>query len=80
MMLLQKSYTFRTIMFCSFLIKIIPHVLIPQLILIVFHLGGDLVERDGRKLKIFYGMSSSTAMKKHAGGIAEYRLELLDIL
>jgi len=35
--------------------------------------GGDLVERDGRKLKIFYGMSSSTAMKKHAGGIAEYR-------
>eukprot|EP00794_Sanderia_malayensis_P018953 gene18953-20859_t len=35
--------------------------------------GGDLVVSNGRKLKIFYGMSSSTAMKKHAGGIAEYR-------
>jgi len=35
--------------------------------------GGELVERDGRKLKIFYGMSSSTAMRKHAGGVAEYR-------
>ena len=38
-----------------------------------FLLGGELVERDGRKLKIFYGMSSSTAMRKHAGGVAEYR-------
>ena len=36
-------------------------------------LGGDLIERDGKKYKIFYGMSSSTAMQKHAGGIAEYR-------
>ena len=35
--------------------------------------GGEIVERDGRKMKIFYGMSSSTAMKKHAGGVAEYR-------
>ena len=35
--------------------------------------GGDLIERDGKKYKIFYGMSSSTAMRKHAGGIAEYR-------
>ena len=35
--------------------------------------GGDLIERDGKKFKIFYGMSSCTAMKKHAGGIAEYR-------
>ena len=35
--------------------------------------GGELVERDGKKYKQFYGMSSSTAMKKHAGGVAEYR-------
>jgi len=35
--------------------------------------GGELVERDGRQVKIFYGMSSDTAMKKHAGGVAEYR-------
>ena len=35
--------------------------------------GGELVERDGKSFKIFYGMSSSTAMKKHAGGVAEYR-------
>lgn len=35
--------------------------------------GGELVERDGRKYKRFYGMSSATAMIKHAGGVAEYR-------
>ncbi|XP_015747921.1 PREDICTED: GMP reductase 1-like [Acropora digitifera] len=35
--------------------------------------GGELVERDGKKYKIFYGMSSTTAMKKHAGGVANYR-------
>jgi len=35
--------------------------------------GGDLVEKDGKKYKIFYGMSSDTAMKKHVGGVAEYR-------
>lgn len=35
--------------------------------------GGSLVERDGRQYKLFYGMSSSTAMAKHAGGVAEYR-------
>ena len=35
--------------------------------------GGELVEKDGRKMKLFYGMSSETAMKKHAGGVAEYR-------
>jgi GMP reductase len=31
------------------------------------------VERDGQKLLQFYGMSSDTAMKKHKGGVAEYR-------
>ena len=35
--------------------------------------GGQLIEREGRHFKLFYGMSSSTAMEKHAGGVAEYR-------
>nr|KAF6392082.1 guanosine monophosphate reductase 2 [Pipistrellus kuhlii] len=35
--------------------------------------GGELVERNGKKYKLFYGMSSDTAMKKYAGGVAEYR-------
>ncbi|CAH0551167.1 unnamed protein product [Brassicogethes aeneus] len=34
---------------------------------------GDVIEKNGKKYKLFYGMSSSTAMEKHAGGIAEYR-------
>ncbi len=36
--------------------------------------GGELVEEaDGKLFKLFYGMSSETAMNKYAGGIAEYR-------
>jgi GMP reductase len=35
--------------------------------------AGQTVERDGRKYKQFYGMSSNTAMKKHVGGVANYR-------
>lgn len=35
--------------------------------------GGELLERGGQHFKLFYGMSSSTAMEKHAGGVAEYR-------
>jgi len=35
--------------------------------------GGELLERAGKKYKLFYGMSSSTAMDKHVGGVAEYR-------
>lgn len=35
--------------------------------------GGQLVERDGQQYKLYYGMSSDTAMHKHAGGVAEYR-------
>ncbi len=35
--------------------------------------GGELIEKDGEKFKLFYGMSSSTAMEKHSGGVAEYR-------
>merc|ERR1719424_2666851 len=35
--------------------------------------AGDLVQENGAYFKMFYGMSSDTAMKKHAGGVAEYR-------
>lgn len=31
------------------------------------------MERDGKKFKLFYGMSSTEAMQKHSGGVAEYR-------
>ena len=35
--------------------------------------AGDLQEIDGQKYKLFYGMSSSTAMNKYSGGVAKYR-------
>lgn len=36
--------------------------------------GGDKIEAaNGQLFKRFYGMSSSEAMHKHAGGVAEYR-------
>jgi GMP reductase len=35
--------------------------------------GGEIVEKEGKKFKQFYGMSSATAMEKHVGGVAEYR-------
>lgn len=35
--------------------------------------GGTIVERNGKQYRKFYGMSSSTAMDKHSGGVAEYR-------
>merc|ERR1712129_149933 len=36
--------------------------------------GGEVVENaNGKKTKLFYGMSSATAMTKHKGGVAEYR-------
>jgi len=35
--------------------------------------GGEVIEEKEGKFKMFYGMSSSTAMKKYAGGVAEYR-------
>ncbi len=35
--------------------------------------GGDLIEEDGKSYKLFYGMSSKTAMDKHSGGVAAYR-------
>lgn len=35
--------------------------------------AGDIIERDGRQYKRFYGMSSRAAMEKYAGGVAQYR-------
>jgi GMP reductase len=35
--------------------------------------AGEVIERDGKQYQKFYGMSSDTAMKKYAGGVAEYR-------
>lgn len=35
--------------------------------------GGELIKQDGKQYKLFYGMSSETAMKKYAGGVADYR-------
>jgi len=35
--------------------------------------GGEIIESQGKKYKEFYGMSSSTAMNKYAGGVANYR-------
>jgi len=35
--------------------------------------GGELIEESGKKYKVFYGMSSSTAMNKYSGGVAHYR-------
>ncbi|CAE7253053.1 GMPR2, partial [Symbiodinium sp. KB8] len=35
--------------------------------------AGEVSEENGHFFKVFYGMSSDTAMKKHSGGVAEYR-------
>jgi GMP reductase len=35
--------------------------------------GGDVVEKDGQKFKLFYGMSSEHAMNKHGSGLKSYR-------
>lgn len=35
--------------------------------------GGETVIINGQTFKQFYGMSSSTAMKKYSGGVSEYR-------
>jgi len=34
--------------------------------------GGEVFIRDGQLFKKFYGMSSTTAMNKYSGGVAEY--------
>ena len=35
--------------------------------------GGQLIEKDGKKYKQFYGMSSDTAMERYYGDIKNYR-------
>jgi len=35
--------------------------------------GGELIEKDGKKFKQFYGMSSDTAMERYYGDIKNYR-------
>ncbi|CAH8282067.1 GMP reductase [Mariniflexile fucanivorans] len=35
--------------------------------------GGELIEKHGKPYRKFYGMSSTTAMEKHVGGVADYR-------
>jgi GMP reductase len=39
--------------------------------------GGEVIEKNGRKFKLFYGMSSDTAMKKHQGSVCRFVLVLL---
>ena len=34
---------------------------------------GELIEENGQKYKLFYGMSSELAMKKHYGSMKKYR-------
>ena len=34
---------------------------------------GEVIEEDGKQYKLFYGMSSDTAMNKYHGGVASYR-------
>ncbi|PWC16876.1 GMP reductase [Brenneria corticis] len=34
---------------------------------------GVIVEENGEKMMLFYGMSSASAMERHVGGVAEYR-------
>lgn len=35
--------------------------------------SGELIEEDGKQYKLYYGMSSDTAMNKYVGGVAKYR-------
>lgn len=35
--------------------------------------GGEMIERDGKKYKCFYGTCSAKSMRKHDIGIDEYR-------
>lgn len=35
--------------------------------------GGDIIEKDGKLFKAFYGMSSKQAMNTHYGSVADYR-------
>ena len=36
---------------------------------------GEVIEEDGKKFKRFYGMSSTEAMERHHGNVADYRCQ-----
>jgi len=38
-----------------------------------YECSGNIIQKDGNEFLEYYGMSSSTAMKKHYGGVASYR-------
>ena len=38
--------------------------------------GGELIERNGKKYKLFYGMASKTAQTKHRGGFDSFSQNL----
>lgn len=35
--------------------------------------SGEILEENGQKFKLFYGMSSKLAVEKHFGGLSDYR-------
>lgn len=35
--------------------------------------NGDVLDENGQKFKLFYGMSSKLAVEKHSGGLNDYR-------
>ena len=35
--------------------------------------SGEVIIKNDKKFKLFYGMASKTAMEKHVGGVADYR-------
>jgi GMP reductase len=35
--------------------------------------AGDIIKEEGKQYKLYYGMSSDTAMEKYYGGVASYR-------
>lgn len=39
---------------------------------------GDVIEKNGKKFKLFYGMASSTAMLKHSGEFQRNHLMKLE--
>ena len=38
-----------------------------------YECAGELISQNGKSYKLFYGMSSDTAMNKYKGGVAKYR-------
>jgi GMP reductase len=42
--------------------------------------SGEIIEENGQKYKLFYGMSSKLAVEKHAGGLSDYRYILFSSL